>query len=481
MTGEVCRRRLAALVLVAGLALGGCTTAAAPAPTLPPVPTPGPTVTGGAGTAGLDDQYVPGAGNGGYDVSSYDLNLRYDPTSQRLTGTATITATATAGLTRFDLDLHGLTTSAVTVDAATATTRADGDELVITPKTPLPINHPFVVVISYGGVPRPYAGANGFLAGPNGAVAIGEPQVAASWFPVNDHPSDKATYRIAIAAPDGLAALSNGVLQSKVSADGYTTWTWAEAAPMAPYLATVVIGRYRVHESTHDGKPVVTAVDPSLPTTVDAYLARTPEVVDYLATKFGPYPFDAMGGIAIADSRIRYALENQTRPIYAASFFTQPDQAIAVIAHELAHQWYGDSVSVQRWQDVWLNEGFATYAEWLWAADHGGPTAQQQFDQDYAQSADIMWRTPPGDPPIDDLFSERTGNSVYTRGAMTLHELRLAVGDPAFFQILRTWASQRANSTGTTQQFIDLAEQISGRNLDSLFAAWLDGTSRPPR
>jgi aminopeptidase N len=477
-------RALALGTVAVALVLTGCTKAISPVgPTVPPPPSASPTQTGTIGSPGLGDPYVPLAGNGGYDVASYDLNLRYDPSGRQLTGSATITATATSALSQFDLDLRGLKTSAVAVDGTAATARANGDELVVTPSRTLPAGKTFITTVSYSGVPQPYdepgLGPSGFLSTSDGAIAVGEPEVAASWFPVNDHPRDKATYRISIAAPDGLAALSNGILTSQSEAAGYTTWNWVESAPMAPYLATVVIGHYRVHQSTHNGKPVVTAVSTALPTTVDDMLARTPEVVDYLATKFGPYPFDAMGGIAIDDQRVGFALENQTRPVYAAGFFRSPDDGISVIAHELAHQWFGDSVSLHDWRDIWLNEGFATYAEWLWAADHNGPSPQQQFLTDYANSPQIMWATPPGMPPTNDLFSEHTGDSVYTRGAMTLQALRRSVGDTAFFQIVQAWAKQRAGSTGTTDEFIALAEQISGKNLDSLFAAWLFGTTRP--
>jgi aminopeptidase N len=478
------RSRRCAAVVAALLALTGCTGAPSVTPTTPPTATASPTQTGTVGAPGLGDPYVPLAGNGGYDVASYDLSVRYDPASHRLAGTATITATATAGLSRFDFDLRGLVASSVTVDGAAAAARADGDELVVTPKTALAGGRRFVAVVTYAGVPEPYRepglGDTGFLSTRDGAIAIGEPQVAASWFPVNDHPRDKATYHIAVAAPDGLAVLSNGILTGHSSAGGFTTWTWVESAPMAPYLATVVIGHYRVHDGTHDGKPVVTAVDPSLPTSVDSVLARTPEVIDFLASKFGPYPFDAMGGIVISDNRIRFALENQTRPVYSAGFFANQASGIEVVAHELAHQWYGDSVSVHDWREIWLNEGFATYAEWLWSAGHGGPTEQQTFDAAYANSPQIMWQTPPGNPPVDDLFSERTGNSVYTRGAMTLQALRVTVGDAAFFRILREWAADRAGSTGTTEQFIALADRIAGKDLHPLFGAWLYGTSRPP-
>ena len=152
-----------------------------------------------------------------------------------------------------------------------------------------------------------------------------------------------------------------------------------------------------------------------------------------------------------------------------------------MVVHELAHQWFGDSVSVHEWRDIWLNEGFATYAEWLWTGDHGGRSPQQAFDTAYATSPQIMWQTPPGNPPTNDLFSDHTGNSVYTRGAMTLQALRVAVGDDTFFRILRTWAQQRAGNTGTTDQFIALAEQLSGKSLHPLFGTWLYGTTRPDR
>jgi len=245
---------------------------------------------------------------------------------------------------------------------------------------------------------------------------------------------------------------------------------------MAPYLATAVIGNYRVHESTHGALPVVLAVHTSLPTTIDAELARTPEVVDYLQTVFGPYPFDALGGIVINDDRVGFALENQSRPIYAAGFFSGGD-ASWVIAHELAHQWYGDSVSVHEWSEIWLNEGFATYAEWLWDEHRGLASAQESFDFAYDGASGSLWSVPPGDPGKDQLFSQ----SVYTRGGMTLHALRVTVGDEAFFRILPEWASRKQDSSATTDEFIALAEEISGRQLDQLFQDWLYGTQRPPR
>ncbi|MBX6751424.1 MAG: M1 family metallopeptidase [Micromonosporaceae bacterium] len=441
------------------------------------------------GAPGLCDSYYPQAGNGGYDVEDYHLDLTYDPATQTLRGVATITATATANLRTFNLDYYGPDIESVRVDDQSAATEYSGGELVVTPAEPIEAGTRFTIVARYGGKPRGYPGASGpstgFLVTDDGAIALGQPQSAAAWFPVNDHPRDKATYTIAISVPSNLAALSNGVLESRREGPmGFTTWTWRESSPMAPYLATMVVGNYRVVTGTHDGRPVVTAVHTSLPTSVDAELARTTEVIDYLQTVFGPYPFDALGGIVV-NAPLGYALETQARPVYDQSFFNV-DQGGAswVIAHELAHQWYGDSVSIDDWREIWLNEGFATYAEWLWnehsgTQRSGGATVQATFDTWYRIFSDNerLWRVPPGDPGADDLFHQ----AVYIRGAMTLHALRRTVGDEAFFRILPEWASRQKDTTGTTMEFIALAEEISGQELDQLFHDWLYSPKRPPR
>jgi aminopeptidase N len=469
------RRGWVAVAVAIALALAGCTGA-------PPSPAGSASAAFEAGADGLGDAYYPKAGNGGYDVSSYDLDLRYDPGTDVLSGTAVITARATANLNRFNLDFVGLKADKVTVADADAVAEQSGAELVVTPPANIVQGTQFVVKVQYGGVPKGYEdrtlGDVGFLHTDDGALAIGEPEVAATWFPVNDHPRDKATYTIKIAAPDGLSALSNGLLKDKKSAGGFTTWTWSVTKPMASYLATVVIGNYRLQETTHDGKPVLLAVDSSLPADVDRQMTRTAEVIDYLASRFGPYPFDAMGGIVIDDQRIRFALENQTRPLYAPSFFDANTDGAWVLVHELAHQWYGDSVSVNDWKEIWLNEGFATYAEWLWFEDKGQRTAQHTFDGYYAQAQPEVWQVKTGDPGQPDLFDNF---GVYIRGAMTLHALRVTVGDAAFFAILKAWAAEKADKNATTPEFIALAERISGKQLDQLFQDWLYGTTRPPR
>jgi len=429
------------------------------------------------GAADLGDPYLPGLGNGGYDVAHYTLRLRYHPAEGRLSGTAVITATATQNLSRFNLDLAGLTVTSVTVDGRPARHTRERAELVITPAVGLPAGRRFTVDIAYGGVPQPVTdprlGSNGFHTTADGAIALGQPISASTWFPVNDHPSDKATYDIAVSVPDGLVALSNGVPRGTSRADGWTTWRWSVRSPMASYLVTLVIGDYRVETRSHRGKPMITAVAASLPPgPADAALARTGEIVDFLESRFGPYPFEAYGGIVIDDDRIRFALETQTRPVYSEVFFgTEP--TTWVVAHELAHQWFGDSVSIHRWRDIWLNEGFATYAEWLWEEHDGGRSAQEIAEAEYALTD---WSQPALDPGRENLFSR----AVYQRGALTLHALRRTVGDDTFFRLLRVWAETKRDGNATTAEFIALAERVSGRELAGFFAAWLTGRTAPP-
>lgn len=430
------------------------------------------------GAADVGDPYVPGAGNGGYDVEHYRLGVDYDPPSDRLSGRAVVTAVATQPLSRFNLDLHGLEVTAVGVDGDRARHRRDGDELVVTPARGLAQGSRFSVEIEYAGRPGTQVnsplGSGGFLHTEDGAIALGQPYSAATWFPVNDHPSDKATYDIEVTVPDGLAALSNGVPGERSSAGGRTTWRWSERAPMASYLTTLVIGAYRVETGVHAGKPIVTAVPERLPATGPeaVSLARTGEIADFLAERFGPYPFDSYGGVAVSDPRVGYALETQSRPVYGPGFFRSGQPNFGVVVHELAHQWFGDSVAVTRWRDIWLNEGFATYAEWLWEEHQGGRPAQGTFEWHYAMTD---WSAPSLDPGPEHMF----GSAVYQRGAMTVHALRRAVGDQAFFAILRAWTAERRGGNGTTDDFVELAERVSGKQLDGLFDAWLYGTTKP--
>jgi aminopeptidase N len=337
------------------------------------------------------------------------------------------------------------------------------------------------IVVQYTGIPSSVV-VNGFTAWtrvPGGAVAVGEPEMAAWWFPSNDHPLDKATYDVSVAVPAGVEALSNGVLTRSVTARGWTRNDWRTTRPTATYLAFLAIGQYEVNSATSPGgRPVITAYDQALGASEGAAKAsveRTGEIVQYLSGVFGDYPFEAEGGVVPA-AGLGFALENQTRPVYSPAFFRSGANTY-VVAHELAHQWFGDSVSVASWRNIWLNEGFATYAEWLWSEHQDEGTAQELFDHEYGRrpAESTFWQVLPGDPGAPRLFD----GAVYVRGAMTLHALRTAVGDEAFFRILRTWAGERKYGNGTIEQFVALSERISGRQLDALFGTWLFTAGKP--
>jgi aminopeptidase N len=433
-----------------------------------------------ASLAGIGDPYYPSYGNAGYDVQKYALKVRYQPSSGKLTGSETITAQATADLTKFDLDFHGLTIDRVQVNDQRALSTREGDELVITPAVAVTKGSGFTVTVDYSGTPQsitePALGSTGFLKTTDGAIVMGEPESATTWFPVNDHPRDKALYDIELTIPSGLSGLSNGVPSGQSTKDGETTWRWQVNSPMAPYLATLVIGNYRVSEGTCEGKPMITGVSSSIPAgQIDQDIARTCEITGFLAQQFGPYPFDAYGGIVINDDRIGFALETQTRPVYSGRFWRAGGSNTVVMAHELAHQWYGDSVSVDTWQHIWLNEGFATYAQWLWQEHIGGPSVQNEFDRRYNDPSNPIWDIAPGAPGRENLFS----GSVYQRGGMTLVALRKEVGDEKFLQIMRDWASSQKDGLGTSDEFIALAQQISGKDLGAFFTKWLFTKSRP--
>ncbi len=650
---------------------------------------PGPQAEAAApGAPGAGDPYFPLDGNGGYDVGHYDLDLRYDPATDVLRGVATIQARATMKLSRFNLDFIDLTVRNVRVNGDPATWSRAGQELRITPQRRLKKDERFTVRVRYDGVPQRLEGA-GFIATDDGFDVAGQPHVAATWFPVNDHPTDKASYTFHVTVPDGREVVANGKLVDQETAAGWTTWTWDAPAPMASYLATVDVGEWDTTAYKTNGIRFYDAIDPDLfdplvtpPTgthfaisqqadnsykrlthqitvpaggatvgftvlrdtepdwdfafvevhtvgqddwttlrdlnnhttqdtgfscltwpdmhpfitehyqTVDqaagtctadgstgewwarsgasdgpeqwqvdlgdyasstvelsiSYVsdevvqgmglfvddvvvstgegstsfesgpdgwtasgapagspgnandwivgtaddgppppgeiaagsfAREPEILRVLGSYFGRYPWRDAGGIVDDVEGLGFALETQTRPIYSKAFFSDPFSGDNVVVHELAHQWYGDSLAVHRWKDIWLNEGFATYAEWLWSEHEGLGTAQQLFDfyyNDFIPEDHPWWQITIGDPGPDHLFEF----PVYFRGAMTLQVLRNTVGDTDFFRILKSWARTRANGNVSTPEFIALAEQISGQQLDDLFQTWLFTPGRPP-
>ncbi|HSU35691.1 MAG TPA: M1 family aminopeptidase [Propionibacteriaceae bacterium] len=229
--------------------------------------------------------------------------------------------------------------------------------------------------------------------------------------------------------------------------------------------------------NTSDWQVATEALTPSTGDNARAALNRQPEIIDFLSGLFGKYPFGQGGGIVDNDPGLGFALENQTRPIYAQGWFSTPGDNTSVVVHEIAHQWTGDSLALAGWQHIWLNEGFASYTEWLWSEDQGGDTAQQIYDLYATRPADDpFWELKIGDPGPTHLFD----GPVYDRGAMTLHALRTEIGDEDFFDVLREWVASQSGGNVTTAEFQALAEQVSGEDLNAFFETWLFTPSKPP-
>jgi aminopeptidase N len=428
------------------------------------------------GSAGGGDPYFPKAGNGGYDVQRYNLRLRYKPSLNRLRATATIHARATRSLARFDLDFRRLHIRRLTVNRGRARHSRHGQELKVRPRIGLRKGSRFSVRVRYRGHPQPVIDPDGALDGwiptDDGAFVAAEPQGAPTWFPCNDELTDKAAYHISVTVPKGTAAISNGSLVKRDVHGTRKTFVWDERAPMATYLATVTTGKFHVQESLVDGIPSVVAVDPRESQAAGA-LAKMAAILRLFGPRFGAYPFGTTGGAVDHAPSVGYALETQTRPIYDRA------PSGATVAHELAHQWFGDSVSLNRWRQIWLNEGFATWAEWLWLQNEGGESVHRRFDDLYAghSARDTeFWNPPPGDPGGPENLFDPT---IYVRGGMTLQALREEVGSPTFFRILRDWAHDHAYGNAGTGEFIDLAQADSGRDLGHFFDVWLYQPGKP--
>jgi aminopeptidase N len=459
------------------------TAAAALAITAAPAGATAPHFTPGAPGAG--DPYFPDMGNGGYDVSHYDVDLRYLQPTKSIKATTRLRARATQHLSRFNLDFLGpLTVHGVQVDGERAAFwRTGAQELVIKPRKGLHKGREFAVSVTYSGVPQkiddPALGLSGWVATDDGAVALNQPFGTATWMPVNDTPRDKASYTFRFTVPANLAALGNGDFAGKRVGGGVATYAWRMPQPMASELTLVAIGRYNITTGRTASKIAnITAIDPNLDTApgqgADLH-KRTADITDWGQRVFGRYPFGSTGGIVDAVG-VGYALETQGRPMYDRRGRPGVNPSNSLITHELAHQWFGNSVTPKFWRDIWLNEGFASYAEWLYDEQHGGPTAQQTFESVYATPAgDDLWAVVMGDPGRDDIYH----SAVYDRGAMTLHALRTEIGDQRFFGLIRSWTTLYRYGNYTTADFIRLSERVAGRQLDGLFTAWVYTAGKP--
>lgn len=426
------------------------------------------------------DPYLPKNGNFGYRVSRYELALEYKVAINRLTGSATITAVTLAALRTFTLDLSdALSVAKVTVNGhRPASFRSTGGKLHIALGAALPAGAAMTIAVRYGGSPRPIRslwGEVGFEELTNGVLVAGQPNGAASWFPCDDHPSSKASYRIQISTDSPYRAVANGELTSRRVKAGLTTWTYELAEPTSTYLITLQIGDYQMRRLPKAPVPMNAALPERLARNFDHDFARQPQMMKLFVKLFGPYPLSTGYTVVVTDDDLEIPLEAQGLSIFGANHCDGTRSSERLIAHELAHQWFGNSVTVRRWRDIWLHEGFACYAEWLWSQECGGPGTDELARQYYRRLVDSSQDLLLADPGPRDMFDDR----VYKRGALTLHALRGLIGDENFFALLRDWTNRYRHSTVVTDDFTGLAGQYAQTSLRPLWDAWLYSTPVP--
>ena len=484
---------------------------------------PGPVFTPGART--LDDPLLPQIGNGGYDVRHYEIDLDYDPVANSFdAATTTITAVASQNLSQFSLDFQDLPIDAVRVNGANAGFSRTGPseplgdptittqpmKLVVDPVAGILDGAEFTVEVAYHGDPQAFVDPDESLEGwipacypltpprtCDGAFVVNEPIGAQSWFPSNNYPTDKASFDTLVTVPAGSTAVGVGELVSETDNGATTTWHWREDDPTATYLTTATVGDFLYEEgsmvetSTGRTLPVYNLIDatatvPQL-AAIEASLAQAPGQINFLGDLYGAYPFDSTGAVADRASGVGYALEVQTKPHYSGGFTSgNPSINISTQLHELAHQWFGNSATLERWSDIWFQEGFANWSDWYWTfLEDGGDDPAAIWDDLYATTPAEDWAIAPavldGDPA--NLFAFFP---TYQRGAMTIQGYREILGDDdVFFDFARALEDRFAYGNVSTQEFIDLAKEFSGVTgpelelLDLYFQEWLYGTEKP--
>jgi aminopeptidase N len=433
-------------------------------------------------------------GNSGYRVAHYDLELDYKIGPNRLAARAKITAVATEALSRFNLDLAGFKVGGVIVNGRAAKFTRRAEKLVVKPARPLPGDAEFTVEVRYSGNPRPIGGRWGDIGWDeltDGVLVASQPIGAPSWFPCNDHPADKASYRIALTTSSSYAVLATGDLVSRRAGASTTTWVYERREPTATYLISVQIGRYDdvvLVGGNRDGSyllnigrggvtravPQRAGVPARLRTAFGHDFARQPAMMTLFERLFGPYPFREYV-VVVTDDELEDPIEAQGMAIFGANHVDGRRTFERLVAHELAHQWFGNSLTIGQWRHIWLNEGFATYAEWLWSEESGGPDVDALAGEWRARLASLPGDLKISDPGAGNLFDVR----VYKRGAVALHALRRHIGDEHFFGLLRSWATEHQHGTVTTEAFITHAEQHTGLSLRAFFTTWLDTPALP--
>jgi aminopeptidase N len=451
---------------------------ATPAGAAPGAPVPG--------APGVGDRLFPDLGNGGFDVLHYDISLDYDPAAKTFSASTVVTARATQSLSRFDLDFDGNTITSLRLDGRSAAYTRSESELVITPDRPLHRGTTFSVKVGYTGNPNDDYKHGAWIPAPDGGfVVAGQPDDERSVYPSSDHPTDKASYTFHLTAPDGWQTAANGVQVRSRSHGGKTTTDYVETEPMASELVEVSVGKFSVVTGTGPhGLPIRSVVPTAELARYGPIAARSGDHVAWMEQVTGRrYPFGEYG-VQISDASFGFALENQTLSLFTKTWFVdrngndRPESYYGpVMVHELAHQWFGDAVSPSDWQDVWLNEGHATWYEAQYADAKGYAPFVDRMKDAYRQGD--KWRKedgPVAGPSVQTMWND----NVYDGGALVLYALYQTVGAKTFYDIERAWLDRYHFGHASTQDWINLVSRVSHRDLHQFLSDWLYGTKTPP-
>ncbi|WP_249353902.1 M1 family metallopeptidase [Microbacterium sp. 2FI] len=423
------------------------------------------------------DPYIAQSGDASMSVEHYDLTLDYKVTTNRLSGVAAIRGRAITATRSLSFDLVGVRATKVRVAGDRAASFHQSDrKLRVTLGAPLSAGDAFEITVVYAGAPRPRRsrwGTIGWEELEDGVLVAAQPTGAPTWFPCNDLPADKATYRIEFTTDSAYTVVAGG-RTSRSTRGGKTTWIFERGEPTPTYLVTLQVGRYTSEPLALGATRGHLHYPPPLAARVHADFDDLPRMMAVFEEAFGPYPLPDYSVVVTADV-LEIPLEAQGMGIFGANHADGAGGSERLIAHELAHQWFGNSVGVRLWRDIWLNEGFACYAEWIWSERSGGASAHAKAIAHHARLAALPQDIVIGDPGPDLMFDDR----VYKRGALTLHALRLTVGDAAFFAVLREWSARFRASTATTPDLQALAAEITGMPLAGLWEAWLDRRPLP--
>jgi aminopeptidase N len=424
------------------------------------------------------DAYLPGHGDTGYEVIHYDLDLDYKVATNRLSGRATLTVRALVPLDSVRLDLSRLSVERVLVGGVPPKKVTPKERAVVVKlAAPLPEGAITTVEVSYRGKPQPVPGAHG-PAGweelTDGVLVASQPYGAPSFFPCNDRADNKATYTITVTTEADYRVVATGRPLGATTRAGRTRWCFDEPAPTSPYLVSVAIGRLDEDPLPGAGGRITVVRPRRLRLPRDTAFRQLPEMLDTLESWFGPYPFQCFRAVVV-DDPLEIPMEAQDMAVFGTNHLAPGWDNERLVVHELAHQWFGNAVTAVRMRDIWLHEGFACYAEWLWSEQRGLATADELAAQHRPTLAGQEQPAPLSDPGLANMFDDW----VYKRGALMLHALRRAIGEESFFGLAREWIARYSGGTASTADFVALASSYSRGDLQPLFSAWLDARKLP--